>query len=125
MKILDQFNRWFPTPRLTRGRVVVALVIAIFADALQIALGPLGWTFVDEVVDVVVMILMVRLVGFHPLLLPTFAVEFLPIVDMLPTWTGCVIAVIALRKTGPSTPAATPSQSAQNSPPKTPPCIDI
>jgi hypothetical protein len=31
-------------------------------------------------------------------LLPTFAVEFIPVVDMLPTWTACVVAVIALRK---------------------------
>jgi hypothetical protein len=29
--------------------------------------------------------------------LPTFAIEFIPVVGMLPTWTGCVAAVIALR----------------------------
>jgi hypothetical protein len=39
-----------------------------------------------------------RLLGFHPLLLPTFVVEFLPVADMLPTWTGCVALVVALRK---------------------------
>ena len=38
------------------------------------------------------------LIGFHPLLLPTFALEFLPVSDMLPTWTGCVAIVVALRK---------------------------
>jgi hypothetical protein len=31
-------------------------------------------------------------------LLPTFALEFLPIADMLPTWTGCVAIVVALRR---------------------------
>ena len=36
-----------------------------------------------------------RLLGFHPLLLPTFLVEFLPMTDMLPTWTGCVALVTA------------------------------
>jgi hypothetical protein len=37
-------------------------------------------------------------VGFHWLLLPTFAMEFVPLLDELPTWTACVIAVIVLRK---------------------------
>jgi hypothetical protein len=44
------------------------------------------------------MVLTWRVLGFHPLLLPTFALEFLPIVDVLPTWTGCVALVVALRK---------------------------
>ena len=60
--------------------------------------GPVGWTFADELLDVVTMIVMWRILGFHPLLLPTFALEFLPIADMLPTWTGCVALVVALRK---------------------------
>ena len=37
-------------------------------------------------------------IGFHPLLLPTFFVEFVPGVDMLPTWTACVALVVSLRK---------------------------
>ena len=48
-------------------------------------------------VDVVAMALTVRLLGFHLLLLPTFAVELIPVVDTLPTWTACVAAVIFLR----------------------------
>lgn len=44
------------------------------------------------------MILTWRVIGFHPLLLPTFALEFLPVADLLPTWTGCVALVVALRK---------------------------
>jgi hypothetical protein len=68
-------------------------------DALQLLLGPLGWTFTDEILDVAAMILTWAIIGFHPLLLPTFALEFLPAVDMLPTWTGCVALVVALRKT--------------------------
>ena len=35
---------------------------------------------------------------FVALLLPTFVIEFLPITDMLPTWTACVALVIAMRK---------------------------
>ena len=85
-------------PALTPQRVRLAYVIAVTADVLQLLLGPLGWAFADEIIDVVAMTLTWRVIGFHPLLLPTFALEFLPIADLLPTWTGCVALVVALRK---------------------------
>ena len=85
-------------PILTRRRIALALVLAGLADALQILLGPAGWFFFDEIIDVIVMVLMTLLLGFHPLLLPTFIVEIVPIVDMLPTWTACVGVVVMLRK---------------------------
>jgi hypothetical protein len=44
------------------------------------------------------MVVVSRLIGFHPLLLPTFALEFVPLTDMLPTWTGCVALVVRSRK---------------------------
>jgi hypothetical protein len=83
---------------LTRSRVISAYVIAMTADLLQLALGPFGWAFVDEILDVAAMVLVSRAIGFHALLLPTFALEFLPLTDMLPTWTGCVALVVALRR---------------------------
>ena len=61
-------------------------------------LGPLGWVLADQIVDVIAGVATWRLLGFHPLLLPTIAVEFLPIIDLLPTWTGCVALVISRRK---------------------------
>lgn len=82
---------------LTRRRMIIAVSIAAVADIIQIGLGPVGWTFFDEIVDVVVMLIMTRLIGFHWLLLPTFLLEFVPLADMLPTWTGCVIFVVRLR----------------------------
>ena len=85
-------------PTLSRNRIRLAYAVAVTADALQLFLGPFGWTFADEIIDVIVMVLTIRAIGFHPLLLPTFALEFLPVVDMLPTWTGCVALVISLRK---------------------------
>ena len=85
-------------PTLTRGRIGAAYGVAALTDALQILAGPLGWVAFDEALDVVAALLMWRLLGFHPLLLPTFVVEFLPVVDLLPTWTGCVALVVALRK---------------------------
>jgi len=83
---------------LTRSRIRSAYAIAIATDVLQIALGPLGWVGTDEVLDIAAMILTTRLIGFHPLLLPTFAVELVPFIDMLPTWTACVALVVAMKK---------------------------
>jgi hypothetical protein len=78
--------------------VTLAYVVAIATDVLQFLLGPFGWVFADQLLDVIAMILIWPLLGFHLLLLPTFVLEFLPVIDVLPTWTGCVAIVIALRK---------------------------
>ena len=75
-----------------------ALIVAIAADVLQWCFGPFGWAGADQVIDIVAMICTCWLLGFHPLLLPTALLEFLPMVDLLPTWTGCVLLVIARRK---------------------------
>jgi hypothetical protein len=88
----------FEPPILTPQRVRFAYAIAVTTDVLQLLLGPLGWAFADEILDVAALILTCRLIGFHPLLLPTFALEFLPITDLLPTWTGCVAVVVTLRR---------------------------
>ena len=98
----------FNAPVLTRRRIAMAFAVAIAADGMAVLLGPFGWTFFDEIIDVVTLGLTTLLIGFHPLLLPTFLVEVLPIVDMLPTWTGCVALVVALRRkqqrSGPAPP---------------------
>jgi len=86
------------TPALSRARIQVAYATAIGVDVAQFALGPFGWAFSDEILDVAAMIVISRALGFHPLLLPTFVLEFLPMADMLPTWTACVALVVAIRK---------------------------
>jgi hypothetical protein len=83
---------------LTRTRVWFAYAIAIAVDVCQWVLGPVGWAFADEILDVVAAVLISGAIGFHPLLLPAFALEFLPVADMLPTWTGCVALVVMLRR---------------------------
>jgi len=85
-------------PKLTRARMRAALIVAITADVLQWCFGPFGWAGADQVIDIVAMICTCWLLGFHPLLLPTALMEFVPMVDLLPTWTGCVLLVIARRK---------------------------
>ena len=95
---MSAFSRFFEQPPLTPARVRSAYVVAMATDLLQMALGPFGWAFADELLDVAAMILISRAIGFHAALLPTFALEFLPLTDMLPTWTGCVALVVMLRR---------------------------
>jgi hypothetical protein len=98
MKLPEKLSAWFRAPPLTRPRMILALAIAVSADGLQLLLGPLGWAFMDQAIDFIAMILVSWIIGFHILLLPTFLVELIPVVDDLPTWTACTAAVIALRK---------------------------
>ena len=90
--------RLFQIPPLTPRRVRLAYAVALATDVLQFLLGPVGWLFADQVLDVVAAILTWRILGFHLLLLPTVALELFPATDMLPTWTGCVAVVVALRR---------------------------
>jgi hypothetical protein len=85
-------------PVLTPRRIWAAFIVAILIDTLQLVLGPLGWAFLDQGLDLIAMLLTIALVGFHPLLLPSFLLELLPVADMLPTWTACVALVVALRR---------------------------
>jgi len=98
MQLPKKCSAAFRVSKLTQTRIVAALAVAVFADALQFFLGPAGWVFGDQILDVITMFATSRLIGFHWLLLPTFVIEFIPAVDDLPTWTACVVAVIALRK---------------------------
>jgi len=91
------FPRFLEVPPLTIGRIVAAVAIAVVVDGVQLVLGPIGWSLPDELLDVAAMITISRLLGFHPLLLPTFLIELFPVADVLPTWTGCVGLVVALR----------------------------
>ena len=94
---MTNWSSWL-RPTLTWRRVALALAVAVAADVCQLLLGPLGWLFPDEAIDVLTMVATTLALGFHPLLLPTFVLELLPITDLWPTWTACVVAVVALRR---------------------------
>lgn len=108
-------------PVLTRKRIWCAYVASVLTDGVQLALGPFGWAFVDEGLDVVAMVITCAALGFHPLLLPTFVLELIPLADMLPTWTGCTAAVVMLRKRAQA--AAAGAIPPKLNPP--PPVVDI
>jgi hypothetical protein len=78
----------------TPGKVRAARLLALGADALQIAVAPLfGEGFAspfNDVLDLIVAAALIRLLGFHWALLPTLAAELVPALDLAPTWTAVV-----------------------------------
>lgn len=107
-KLLGKLAARFAVPTLTTKRIWFAFTVAAITDAIQLGLGPVGWAFADQTLDVIAMVLTCGALGFHMLLLPTFVIEFIPVADMLPTWTGCVGAVVILRKRAQSRPPPMP-----------------
>jgi len=103
---MDAIRRWIEqylprvlqVPRLTSGRIATAFTLAVVVDGVQFVLGPAGWTMAGELLDVGAAVATTWLLGFHPLLLPTFLIELFPVVDVLPTWTGCIGLVVGLRR---------------------------
>jgi hypothetical protein len=75
----------------------VAWLVAIGADALQLAITPLfaegALSPADAVLDAIVAVVLVRLLGWHWAFLPTLMVEALPGADLFPTWTAAVFFV--------------------------------
>ncbi len=82
-----------PAPPRRRPRRL-ALGIAIAADVLQWILWPLfmagAVSPVDDVVDLGVAAVMIRLLGWHWAFLPAFVAEVIPGVDLVPSWTLAV-----------------------------------
>ena len=77
-----------------RGRQKLAWTIAIAAAALQVAMLPLfagGLASpISDALDVVMAATMIFLLGWHIAFLPTLIAEFIPIVNLVPTWTAAV-----------------------------------
>jgi hypothetical protein len=80
-----------------RSRFRAAMVLAVTADALQILVLPLftegAFSPADDVLDLAVAAVLVRLLGWHWEFLPAFAGELLPGVDLVPFWTLAVASV--------------------------------
>ena len=94
MTLIDNIKLACAAPqRLTLKRSVLAVTVALATDGLQIPLQAVP--VAPEIIDVIAMV-------------------FIPVIDMMPTWTGCVLAVIALRK---RSQIKSPSLQASESPP--------
>lgn len=82
-----------PTPRL-----IIAGIIAVIADIVQWLLIPafseLGFLSpVNDILDAAVAMVMVWLLGFHWVFVPSAIGKLVPGVDMMPFWTGAVFFV--------------------------------
>ena len=84
----------------------VALVLAVLADALQLALLPLfvegAESPVADVVDIAMAIAMYLFLGWHWEFLPSFAGKLIPGVDLVPLWTLAVANVYRKSKRDPA-----------------------
>jgi hypothetical protein len=78
-------------------RFQAAMIVAILADALQIAVFPMfvegALSPADDVLDFGVGALMVHLLGWHWEFLPSFFAKLVPGVDLVPFWTLAVANV--------------------------------
>jgi len=89
-----------PRPPLSRTRIRVAWAIALAVDAIQIpadATGPVGW-LLGTGLDLVTMVIMWTMLGFHWAFLPSFVTEAVPYLNLAPFWTLAV--AIATRGRG-------------------------
>jgi len=90
-----------------RSRFRAAMVLAIIADALQIAVFPLfvegAESPADDILDFGIGAVLVYLLGWHWEFLPSFLAKLLPAVDLVPFWTMAVANVYRKSKRMPVT----------------------
>ena len=80
-----------------RSRFRAAMVLAVVVDAVQIIGFPLfvegGLSPLDDVLDFIAAIALVRLLGWHWEFLPSLIAELAPGLDLIPFWTLAVANV--------------------------------
>jgi hypothetical protein len=79
------------------SRFRIALILAMIADALQIAIMPVfvegAESPAEDILDVIVGGALAFLLGWHWEFLPSFAGKLIPGVDLVPLWTLAVANV--------------------------------
>ena len=86
------------TIRISPGpRFRAALAVAVLADALQLIVFPLfvegAESPADDLIDLAIGAVLVRLLGWHWEFLPSFLAKLVPGVDLVPFWTLAVASV--------------------------------
>jgi hypothetical protein len=80
-----------------RWRFQSAMILSIAADALQVCVFPFfaegALSPAEDILDLAVAAVLVRLLGWHWEFLPAFAGELVPGVDLVPFWTLAVANV--------------------------------
>jgi hypothetical protein len=90
-----------------RSRLRVAIILAIIADALQIAILPLfvegAASPAEDMLDLGIGAALTYLLGWHWEFLPSFFAKLVPGVDLVPFWTMAVGNVYRKTKQTPMT----------------------
>jgi hypothetical protein len=78
-------------------RFRIALILAVIADALQLALLPFFFegaeSPAEDILDLAIGAVLVSLLGWHWEFLPSFLAKLVPGVDLVPFWTMAVANV--------------------------------
>jgi len=94
-------------PKRTPLRVWTARGVAMLADAIQIVAFPFfiegGVSPVNDALDVIVAFVIIALLGWNIVFLPTIVSEVIPFMDLIPSWTA---AVLFVTRKGATTPPA-------------------
>jgi hypothetical protein len=82
-----------PKPPITAAQKRAAVAVAGTIDLLQLVVFPLFGLGVvlDEALDVIAAIVLTAICGFKWQFAVAFALELVPIADLLPTWTAVVL----------------------------------
>ncbi len=98
------------------SRMRAAMILAIIADVLQLAVMPFfvegAESPADDLLDLGVAGILVRLLGWHWEFLPSFVAKLLSGVDLVPFWTLAVINVYRKSKR-----AVVAAEAARQNPP--------
>lgn len=90
----ERIPRRSPQGKPPRAAVRWAWAVALAIDAVQWVLWPLvvagAASPVDDILDLVAGVILIRLLGWHWVFLPAFVAELVPGVDLVPTWTAAV-----------------------------------
>ncbi|MCE1228313.1 MAG: hypothetical protein LWX11_02310 [Firmicutes bacterium] len=115
-----------PSAPISPARLKIAWAVAVAVDLLQVGLMPVTGsliTWVDAPLDIVTMIVLWRLLGWHWALLPSLLVELLPYAELVPTWSGAVFLIQQSRKgemSAPPEPGERPIKDVTPKPPQPP-----
>ena len=100
--------------KIPSWRLITAGIVAVVADIIQWLLIPFfselgALNPLNDILDIAVAGIMVSLLGFHWVFVPSALGKLVPVVDMMPFWTGAVFFV-SLGQQGAPTLMPNPSE---------------